>query len=72
MKPIFTIVRKSDGKSDFIYSFNFKAGEFHGAEVYTYDDIDYFIGLPAELLKVCFIKPEKAKKEVEAEPVEVD
>ena len=71
MKPLFTVKRKSDDKTDFIYSFNFKTGDFYGENVaYSYDDIDYFIGLPAEFLKVLFIKPEKAKKE--DEPVVTD
>ena len=71
MKPLFTVVRKSDGKTDFIYSFNFKTGEFYGgADVYSYDDVDDGIGLPAEFLKVLFVKPEKTKKE--NEPTVVD
>ena len=33
-------------KTDFIYSCNFKTGEFYGEHVaYSYDDVDYFIGL---------------------------
>ncbi len=73
MKPLFTVKRKSDDKTDFIYSFNFKTGEFYGEHVaYSYDDIDYFIGLPAEFLKALFIKPEKVKKEIESEPIVVD
>ena len=73
MKPFFTVMRKADGKTDYIYSFNFKTGEFYGgADVYSYDDVDYFIGLPAEFLKALFIKPEKAKKEIESEPIVVD
>ena len=73
MKPLFTVMRKSDGKTDYIYSFNFKTGEFYGgADVYSYDDVDYFIGIPAELLKVMFIKTEKVKKESESNPIVVD
>ena len=73
MKPLFTVMRKADGKTDFVYSFNFKTGEFYGeTTAYSYDDIDYFIGLPAELLKVLFIKPEKVKKDNESEPAVVD
>ena len=41
MKPLFTVARKSDGKTDYIYSFNFKTGEFYGgADVDSYDDVD--------------------------------
>lgn len=73
MKPLFTVMRKADGKTDFVYSFNFKTGEFYGeTTAYSYDDIDYFIGLPAKFLKALFIKPEKAKKEIESEPIVVD
>lgn len=71
MKPVFSVARKSDGLTDFIYSFDFKAGEFVGdVDIYSYDDVDYFIGLPAEIVRLLFEDKHKAKKE--AEPVAVD
>ena len=71
MKPVFSVARKSDGLTDFIYSFDFKAGEFVGdADVYSYGDVDYFIGLPSEIVRVLFEQKNKTKKE--DEPVAVD
>ena len=63
MQPFFTIKRKSDEKTYFIYEYDFQIGKFIGdVDNYTYNDIDVFIGVPSEILKPLFIR-EKVSKE---------
>lgn len=66
MQPFFTIKRKSDGKTDFVYEYDFKYGKFVGdVNNYTYDDIDVFIGVPSEILKPLFVREKVAREKTE-------
>ena len=66
MNPFFTIQRKSDNKTDFIYEYDFKAGKFIGGTAsYTYNDIIQFIGVPGEILKSLFVKETKNAAKLE-------
>lgn len=63
MTYFFTVQRKSDGKTDNIYEYSFKNGQFIGGDrAYGYDDIDKFIGIPAELIKEVMVKPAKPER----------
>lgn len=63
----FIIKRKSDGKTDGINEYNFKTGKFVGnTGEYTYDDIEYFIGVPSTVLKELLAeKPKRVAKQEE-------
>ena len=68
MRPFFTIQRKSDGKTDYIYEYDFKNDKFIGdVENYTYKDIDTFIGVPSEILKPLFVKEKASKEKVDVD-----
>lgn len=62
----FTIQRKSDGKTDNIYEFDFASGKFiGGADNYRYEDIMFFIGVPSEIIREIAYKERRAKKQTE-------
>lgn len=68
----FIIKRKSDGKTDGITEYNFKSGKFTGKTgSYTYDDIEYFSGMPSTILKELLgEKPKRVVKQEEEEKAE--
>lgn len=73
MNYFFTVQRKEDGKTDNIYEFDFKNGQFiGGAGTYRYDDVSYFIGVPSDILKEICKKPQKRSVKSEETECSVD
>lgn len=66
MTPFFMIRRKSDGKTDNIYEYDFKNNIFVGSSrSYKYADIDTFIGVPSDVLMNIFKEDRKTSKKNE-------
>lgn len=64
MRPVF-IVKLVNGKTDDIFEYDFKNGQFIGrAGSYGYKDIQHFIGLPVEIISSIFESKRQAKKPV--------
>ena len=66
MTPFFMIRRKSDGKTDNIYEYDFKNNIFvGGSRSYKYSDIDTFVGIPSDIIMNLFKEDKKASKKSE-------
>lgn len=67
MRPVF-MVKLNNGMTDNIFEYDLKNGQFIGqAGNYSYSDINYFIGIPVEIIRSNFEVKRSSKKNLEVE-----